>query len=78
MANVFVLTKNRLGVPYLRTGDGPFEQSMCTWLEAAGAALARGMYPIPAATSPQITTARATYENLDLRKVIHYLLEALE
>jgi hypothetical protein len=33
---------------------------------------------MPTATIPQITTARATNENLDLRKFIHYLLEALE
>jgi hypothetical protein len=33
---------------------------------------------MPAATSPKITMARATNENLDLRKFIHYLLEALE
>jgi hypothetical protein len=56
----------------------PFAQLRSELPEAAGAALAWGMYPTPAATIPQITTARATKVNFDLRKFIHYLLEALE
>jgi hypothetical protein len=54
---------------------------MCAWLEVAGAACACGaVYPrhILITASPQIKTVNAVNMNLDLRKFIHYLLEALE